>query len=122
MTVALFMNDEKEPLSVCEIKSLYKFYGGEWAHVRWYIYRGKTPYPQGIFRIGVDHTALDNVPLTRFRDMDPIALVHWSGPEGDYPVLTRSGKLAHHVRKLALHDVRMQKSQEILSLFDYKSK
>ena len=72
MMVAVFMNDEKEPLSVCKIMRLYKstFYGGEWARVRWYIYRGTTPYPQGIFRVGVDHTALDIIPLTRFRDMD----------------------------------------------------
>ena len=89
--------------------------------MRWWIYRGSKPYPHGIFRPGVDDTALDNIPLTAFRDLDASALVHWSAVGEDYPVVTRRGTLTHHVRRLALHDVRMQNKPEVRDLFNKNS-
>ena len=49
-----------------------------------WIYTGQIAYPSGKFRAGIDDTALDNIPLTGFGDLDAVALVHWSMPEGKY--------------------------------------
>ena len=118
MMVAIFMDDD-EPLAVGLIEQIYKShkFGGTWARIRWWIYTGQTAYPSGKFRAGIDDTALDNIPLTGFGDLDAVALVHWSMPEGKYPVLTKRGILTGTVRRLAANDIRQQDNPAIAKLF-----
>ena len=119
MMVAIFMDDD-EPLAVGLIEQIYKShkFGGTWARIRWWIYTGQTAYPSGKFRAGIDDTALDNIPLTGFGDLDAVALVHWSMPEGKYPVLTKRGILTGTVRRLAANDIRQQDNPAIAKLFN----
>ena len=119
MMVALYTDDEEEPIGICQILKLFtpNGFAGVWAHVRWWFHTGYKPYPTGCFKPGVDDTALDNIALTSPGVVDPVSLIHWSDPAGKYPVVTRRGHMAGHVKRLVRYDIRLKDVEMIKQFF-----